>query len=302
MFLDIKGYSQLSDDEVGSLVDEVFPQIHGLITEREHRHVNTWGDAIVIASDDIKDITHIALDLRDLFYKVDWRKHRITPLRARISLHMGTMWTGVDVFTNRTLISGRTVNLAARIEPITEIGQVWATGNFVGTLKREDQTLFKWASLGTRTLPKNAGEEELFVVYRGHEQDPRIKGKEAAVAVVVKDGKVLLVRCASTGGPTWQFPAGQMKPTSNAEQVAVDEVFNETDIRCRVVRKISDRCHPDTRVHCYYFLADWISGDAVNKDPEENLDVAWVSPADALGRFTTDVDPAVKSLLVSLEG
>lgn len=301
MFLDIKGYSALRDEEVENLIGRVFPDMKTIIDKREHEHVNTWGDAVVVSSGDVREIAHIALDLRDLFHSVDWRRHGIPVLQARISLHTGTMWTGVDVFTNRTMISGRTVNLAARIEPITEPGRVWATDDFVRILSREDQPLFRASSVGRRKLPKDAGEEELFVVYRGHETDPASKGKEAAVTIVEREGKVLLVKCAVGGGPTWQFPAGQLKPNSDAQQVAVEEVFNETDVRCRIVRKISERRHPDTEVYCYYYYATWISGEVVNKDRDENVAVEWVSPREALDRFTTNVDPAVKSLLESLE-
>lgn len=300
LFLDIKGYSKLDDNKLGNFIIHALPEIQSVIGKRIYNYINTWGDAIVIAADDVREITHIAMDLRDFFYNFDWPKYSLPILSARISLHHGTIWKGADVFTNRGMISGQTVNLAARIETVTEPGKVWATKDFIVILGREIQTLFKSNLIGEHMLPKDAGQEELYILYRYHEKNPLSKGREVSIAIVVKDKMVLLVRCAGTVGPTWQFPAGQIKPLANPEDTAVEEVFEETNVRCKIIEKISEREHPDTGVYCRYFRAEWQSGEAHNKDAKENNCVEWVSPLEALSRFTTHVEPAVKRLLETL--
>ncbi len=301
MFLDMKGYSSLDDDEIRNLITHAFPEMQELVEKRAPDHVNTWGDAIVVTARDVREIAHVALDMRDFFYRFDWGRNGLRPLRARISLHTGAIWSGTDVFTGRGLILGHTVNLAARIEPITQPGQVWATTDFNTALTRDRQELFRSAPLGRSELPKGAGLEDLHVIYRAHEANPLDPGKEAAVAIVVKGRQVLVVHCVDGGKSIWQFPAGQVKPNADPEAVAVAEVFDETDIRCRIVGKIGQRRHPDTQVYCHYFHAVWEEGEATNKDSRENAAVEWVSPAQALARFTTDVEPAVRTLLEALD-
>jgi 8-oxo-dGTP pyrophosphatase MutT (NUDIX family) len=300
MFLDIKGYSAIDDNKLETFITLALPGMNKIIDARTHEYVNTWGDAIVVASQDIREITHIALDLRDFFFNFDWARHSLPKLQARISLHHGTVWRGSDVFTQRGLISGQCVNLAARIEPVAKPGQVWATKDFVGLLQRESQDLFKSREIGRMHLPKNFGVENLQVIYRSQERHPLAQGPQVAVTIVVKDKAVLLVKRAEEGELTWQFPAGQLKPKAEAEAAAVDEVFEETNIRCHIVRKIAEREHPDTDVYCHYFLAEYVSGDLMNKDERENLAVEWVPPGEALRRFTTDVEPAARALLETL--
>ena len=300
LFLDVKGYSQLTEQGMKRFAEHIMPQMAKIAESHGYDYLNTWGDAIVIASQDYKAITSIALEFRDLFRNCDWDEIAITSLSLRISLHSGAMHRGNDIFSERGMISGATVNLAARIEPLVTPGEIWATIDFVQALSRLN-TPFKWKSVGFKELPKKAGSEELFVIFRAHETDPTERGKEAAVAVVVKDKLVLLVHRIDSTVPMWQFPAGNLKPEGNPELTAVREVLKETGINCQIVRKISERKHPNSKVYMHYFHAEWVSGEAVNGDSAENDLVEWVSPADALNRFVTDVDVNVRSLLETLK-
>lgn len=119
-----------------------------------------------------------------------------------------------------------------------------------------------------------------------------------AVAIVVKAANVLLVqrRGEDGGGISWQFPAGMVKPGVAPELVAVRETLGETDIHCQVVRSLGSRLHPITNVYCDYLLCDYLTGDAHNVDPVENVSVTW-APTDALTRFI----PAERIFLPILE-
>ncbi|UVF18858.1 NUDIX domain-containing protein [Microvirga terrae] len=300
MFLDLKGYSSMSEPQLRSFGENVLPELANMALKHGPDYINTWGDAIVIAMQDIKCMAQTAVGIRDFLRAFDWDSHQLPMIDARISIHMGSIYKGKDAFSERGMIIGRAVNLAARIEPMVTPGQVWATNDFIVALNREQQNLFKWSSLGVKTLAKEAGEEELFVIYRAHEPNPEVKGREVAVTVVRKDGQVLLVRRIDSSSPTWQFPAGQIKPNTRPEDAAVREVQEETGVSCVIVSKIGDRFHEEQMVHLHYFLADWKDGDAVNGDPKENDLVEWVSPREALSRFTLDVDSRIKSLLENM--
>ncbi|GII89472.1 hypothetical protein Ssi03_74620 [Sphaerisporangium siamense] len=107
-----------------------------------------------------------------------------------------------------------------------------------------------------------------------------------AIAVVVKDGHVLLVcrRDAETAGITWQFVAGVVKPGVAPEIIAVRETFAETGVHCSVRTHLGSRLHPVTGVHCDYYLCDYLAGDVENRDPEENVSAIWALQT-ALTRF-----------------
>jgi 8-oxo-dGTP diphosphatase len=105
-----------------------------------------------------------------------------------------------------------------------------------------------------------------------------------AIAVVLRGDEVLLVCRRGDGELRWQFPAGMVKPGAAPESVAVQETHGETGIHCTVRAPLGERVHPVTGVVASYFLADHLAGEASNRDPLENVDVAWV-PRSALTRF-----------------
>lgn len=123
-----------------------------------------------------------------------------------------------------------------------------------------------------------------------------------AVAIVVKDANVLLVRRrpADGSGLSWQFPAGMVKPGARAEDVAVTETLGETSVHCIAVRSLGSRVHPSTSVLCEYVLCDYLAGEAMNSDAVENSGVLWAPSAD-LARFipAEQVYPPVLDVLAS---
>jgi 8-oxo-dGTP pyrophosphatase MutT (NUDIX family) len=115
---------------------------------------------------------------------------------------------------------------------------------------------------------------------------PTAQSLRVAIAVVVKDAEVLMVRPRGEvgSGISWQFPAGIVKPGVPPETVAVRETLEETGVHSVVVRRLGSRVHPTTNVLCSYLLCDYVAGDATNADLAENAGVAWVNKAN-LTRF-----------------
>jgi 8-oxo-dGTP diphosphatase len=105
-----------------------------------------------------------------------------------------------------------------------------------------------------------------------------------AIAVVTRDDEVLLVCRRGSDSLSWQFPAGVVKPGASPAVVAVEETHAETGVRCTVREPLGSRVHPITGVVAEYLACDYLMGDATNRDPLENADVAWV-PRSALTRF-----------------
>ncbi|QIP87608.1 NUDIX domain-containing protein [Streptomyces sp. Tu 2975] len=105
-----------------------------------------------------------------------------------------------------------------------------------------------------------------------------------AIAVVQRDREVLLVCRRGDESISWQFPAGMVKPGRSPAVVAVEETHAETGVRCTVRQHLGSRVHPLTGVVAEYALADYLMGEAENRDPIENAEVVWV-PIDQLTKF-----------------
>jgi 8-oxo-dGTP diphosphatase len=109
-------------------------------------------------------------------------------------------------------------------------------------------------------------------------------GLHVAIAIVIRQGHVLLVQRRDGDLLSWQFPAGVVKPEKSAERVAIQETKTETGIDAAVSREIGARIHPVTGVYCVYFLCDYLAGEAANQDIVENASVTW-APIQAVPRF-----------------
>jgi 8-oxo-dGTP pyrophosphatase MutT (NUDIX family) len=123
-----------------------------------------------------------------------------------------------------------------------------------------------------------------------------------SIAVVLNGGSVLLVRRrdGDPGGLTWQFPAGVVKPGVMPVTVAVRETLAETGVHCLARTSLGRRVHPLTRVHCEYFLCDYLAGEVTNLDLDENLAAIWV-PTDDVSRFIP-TDRLFEPVARALEG
>lgn len=108
-----------------------------------------------------------------------------------------------------------------------------------------------------------------------------------SLAVVTQGRRVLLVH--NRDSDRWQFPAGTVKPGKDPERTAVRECRAETGVHAQVRGKLGQRVHPRTRALCHYFAADYLAGDALNGDPDENTEVSWV-PIAALAQFIPIAD------------
>src|SRR6266581_6965178 len=103
-----------------------------------------------------------------------------------------------------------------------------------------------------------------------------------SVAIVTRGGDVLLTRRrdAESSGISYGFPAGVIKPGEDPATVAERETAGETGVCCSARQRIGARVHPVTGVHCEYFACEYISGEAQNRDEEENAGVTWAPVAD----------------------
>jgi 8-oxo-dGTP diphosphatase len=105
-----------------------------------------------------------------------------------------------------------------------------------------------------------------------------------AVAVVIDNGRVLMVRRAVAEGELmWQFPAGAIEAGEDALAAAARETSEETGLQVDGTLLLGDRVHPMTGRHLSYVVCRLISGEAYAADDEELAEVAWVTLAELPG-------------------
>lgn len=99
-----------------------------------------------------------------------------------------------------------------------------------------------------------------------------------SAAVIVRDGKVLMVRRrVSEGELMWQFPAGAIEPGEGADEAAVRETGEETGLIVKAVRLLGERVHPKTGRAMSYTACEAVDGEAHVADEDELDAVAWVA-------------------------
>ena len=134
---DARGFSRLDDDQLETFTDVFLARIHDVI-ERGRRErgdepfeVNTWGDGLLVAYDDLGALARCAFDLRDRVAREAWERFGLPrTLSLRIALHAGPVRRITNPVTGRPGLLGSHVSHGARLEPVTPAGSIFATEGF----------------------------------------------------------------------------------------------------------------------------------------------------------------------------
>jgi class 3 adenylate cyclase len=168
LFADAEGFSKLSDEEVPRFVEHFLGLVGRLTTESAYQPLmkNTWGDGLYFVFATVGEAGEFALELCDRVCSTDWREVGLPPLSLRIALHVGPVHSCVDPVTERRNYIGAHVSRAARIEPITPAGQVYASQAFAALAAAQGLKQFRCDYVGQTSLAKGYGTFPTYVVRR----------------------------------------------------------------------------------------------------------------------------------------
>ena len=168
LFADAEGFSKLTDEQVPLFVEHFLGLVGRLASESAHRPLtkNTWGDGLYFVFATVAQAGQFALELRDAVRDIDWSKHGLTGLNLRIGLHAGPVYSCRDPVTQVTNYVGANVSRAARIEPITPTGQIYASQAFAALAAAEGVTDFRCDYVGQTSMAKKYGTFPTYVVLR----------------------------------------------------------------------------------------------------------------------------------------
>lgn len=168
LFADAVGFSRLTEDQVSIFARRVLGRIaalarisSGLVAR------NTWGDGLFFVFKDTRSAVDFSLTLSELVEATDWGRFGLPhDLSMRIGLHAGPVYAFTDPIVGHKSFSGTHVSRAARIEPVTPPGHVYASEAFACLAVAEGINRVAFDYVGQMPMAKNYGSFPTYHVRR----------------------------------------------------------------------------------------------------------------------------------------
>ena len=160
LFADAVGFSKLSEPEVPRFVEYFLAAIAELAGKFSKSIIakNTWGDGLYFVFSEVDVAGNFALQLADLVAKTKWEEKGLRAgMNLRIALHAGPVYEFDDPITGKRSYSGTHVSRAARLEPITPPGQVYASESFAALAAAQRTDGFTCEYVGQTPMAKGYG-------------------------------------------------------------------------------------------------------------------------------------------------
>ncbi|HRQ66143.1 MAG TPA: NUDIX domain-containing protein [Xanthomonadaceae bacterium] len=105
--------------------------------------------------------------------------------------------------------------------------------------------------------------------------------REAVVIVLMRHGRVLLIRRARTvpRAGVWSPPTGRIEAGESAAQAVVREAREELGLEVRPIAQAWTSVTDDGRFRLLWWLAESDAG-TITPDPQEVAEWRWIAPAD----------------------
>lgn len=169
LFADVQGFSRLTESEIPLFVEHFLGTVAAVVRagDAQPLAVNTWGDGLYFVFETVGDAGECALRLCERVAETDWRAFGMSSaLGLRVGLHAGPAYRCLDPLTGRPNFLGAHVSRAARIEPITPPGHVYASGEFAALAHAEGVKGFRCSYVGQTPLAKGYGTRPTYAVRR----------------------------------------------------------------------------------------------------------------------------------------
>ena len=170
MFADVKGFSSIGDRQMPIFVNQVlgtFQAIQDQIGDDGIEFKNTWGDGVFLVFSDVGKAARYALTCQQKFRDLkDQTKDLPEEISVRIGLHAGTAWRLKEPITGKENYFGNAVSKAARIEPVTQEGQLFASEQCAALLELSPESHIVAEYVGQVETPKGFGTHPLYKLVR----------------------------------------------------------------------------------------------------------------------------------------
>ena len=168
VFADLVGFSRLGEEQVPAYVSGFLAELARTVRRGARpRYRNTWGDAMCLVFEDALRAAECAIRMRDLVRHTDWERRGLPRgLSMRVGLHAGPVFPFREPLMERQNFLGFHMNQAARIEPVTRPGNVYASEAFASVLLADRRNTFDCRYVGVIVLPKDFGSYPIYHLKR----------------------------------------------------------------------------------------------------------------------------------------
>ena len=135
--------------------------------EGDVKFANSWGDAVFAVFDTAEAAADAALALQTALLDISADELGIVgTTQMRVSLHYGPVYSGLDLVSGRETFYGTEISRAARVEPLTPPGSVYASEPLAAVLANTAADKFRATYVGKIDLPKGFGQYPLYALRR----------------------------------------------------------------------------------------------------------------------------------------
>jgi class 3 adenylate cyclase len=160
LFADALHFSAIVEPCIPRFVEHFMGAVAGALARSSVKPLvkNTWGDGFYFVFESPHEAASLALDLCDAVSAVDWTTRQLpAELALRIALHAGPAYYCLDPVLGAPTFFGAHVSRAARIEPVTPPGHVYASQAFAAIAAAQGAADFAMDYVGRVPLAKGAG-------------------------------------------------------------------------------------------------------------------------------------------------
>ena len=132
-----------------------------------------WSEMFQV--DDLVEAADCALAMQEKLAGIDFAARGLPgDVGMRISLHVGPVFAGVDRVTTKETYFGHTLTRAARMEPVTPVGDVYVTEQFAALIAMQQGDQIRCTYVGNVPLAKKYGALRMYSLLRlsGGDDDP----------------------------------------------------------------------------------------------------------------------------------
>lgn len=169
LFADVKGFSKLREEQTLGFFLHFLREVAAILNKASVAPIfrNTWGDGLFLVFDSAPACAELALELCDRIARLDLTSLGLPEdLMVRVGIHAGPVFHNMDPILAKENFFGSHVNRAARIEPVTMPGCVYASEQMAAVLAISTNAAFHCEYIGQEDLAKGYDTCTLFHVIK----------------------------------------------------------------------------------------------------------------------------------------
>lgn len=169
LFADFPGYTRIKEGKLPLFWSRVMATA-GSVLDRYSGALefsNSWGDAVFAVFGTAEAAADAGLALQAALLNIPPTELGLDrPTQMRVSLHFGPVYYGKDPITGRQTYYGTEISRAARVEPLTPPGSIYASEPLAAILANTASDKFSATYVGKIDLPKGFGQYPLYALRR----------------------------------------------------------------------------------------------------------------------------------------